>query len=329
MDEEKTPTTPEWRKFEKLVARIERAAAPRNATVKSPDRIADISTGTLREVDASIRFTVGTVPVLITIECRKHNKPQDVTWIEQLAMKGQNIGAAQTIAVASEGFTQEAEEMARLRGIVLRKIENVTHADLDSWLAPQYVIHLFRRSHPLSNPGIKFYPNEDDKRDRAKPPEAKSQNLDEAIFVTSKGESISFNDIWLRLQDQHDFYEEIPRLKTEGAPEGKGLPISGAKIQKRIIIPVEKSDLQIETTLGLRDVAEIILHMELWYEEEQVPANRSDYIRYTGPGDVEIQRSESSFTLGNLHMTMALQGGQDGEDATVEAAIRFNKPHRD
>lgn len=72
----------EAREFEKLVARIEAAAAPRGAVVKSPDRIRHLTTGRLREVDASIRYKVGTVDVLITVECRKRSRKADDTWIE-------------------------------------------------------------------------------------------------------------------------------------------------------------------------------------------------------------------------------------------------------
>ena len=43
-----------------------------------------------REVDASIRYQVGSVPILITIECRDRVAVQDSTWIEQLVQKGSN-----------------------------------------------------------------------------------------------------------------------------------------------------------------------------------------------------------------------------------------------
>lgn len=59
-----------WREFEKLISQIEEALCPKGAIVKSPDYISDLNTGTLREVDASIRFEVGSAPILITIECR-------------------------------------------------------------------------------------------------------------------------------------------------------------------------------------------------------------------------------------------------------------------
>src|SRR5690606_18790303 len=68
-----TPT-PAWKAFEQLVARIEHQVAPKGAVVRSPDRLPDRHTGQLREVDASIRFTVGTVPLLITFECRKRSR---------------------------------------------------------------------------------------------------------------------------------------------------------------------------------------------------------------------------------------------------------------
>lgn len=60
----------QWREFERLITRIEKMLAPMGAEIKSPDRIPDKVTGQLREVDASIRYTVGSAPVLITVECR-------------------------------------------------------------------------------------------------------------------------------------------------------------------------------------------------------------------------------------------------------------------
>ena len=55
-------TNSEWRDFEKLVARIEKLLAPSGASIKSPDRLPDKTTGQLREVDGTIRYQVGSVP---------------------------------------------------------------------------------------------------------------------------------------------------------------------------------------------------------------------------------------------------------------------------
>ena len=101
-----------YRELELLVTRIEGALAPAGATIRSPDHIADIFTGELREVDVSIRHRVGSVTLLITIECRDRTRAEDVTWIEQLATKQTHIGAAHTIAVSSTGFSAPAMKAA-------------------------------------------------------------------------------------------------------------------------------------------------------------------------------------------------------------------------
>jgi len=136
---------PEWRLFEELVARLERAAAPRHATVKSPDRIRDQQTGKLREVDASIKFRTGFEDILITIECRKRKRKADDTWIEQLATKRQKLGAAKTIAVSSSGFSKSAEATASMNAIELRTFGEVQQSSLDDWFLPPHSAHVFRQ----------------------------------------------------------------------------------------------------------------------------------------------------------------------------------------
>ncbi len=100
---------PEWREFERLIARIEADAGPHGVTVTSPDWLRCKLTGRMREVDASFRAKVGTTEILVTIECRRRGKTQDVTWIEQLATKKSSIGADRTIAVSASGFSAEAQ----------------------------------------------------------------------------------------------------------------------------------------------------------------------------------------------------------------------------
>jgi hypothetical protein len=92
--------------FERLVSRIEQAVCPQGVIVKSPEWIIDNVTGRKRQIDATIRFKVGTASILIVIECRKRDDVvEDVTWIEQLATKSKDVGAAKTIAVSDCGFT--------------------------------------------------------------------------------------------------------------------------------------------------------------------------------------------------------------------------------
>lgn len=132
----------EWRQFEQLVRRIEEMACPLGAIVKSPDRVRDLTTGRLREVDASIRYRVGTTDLLITVECRKRKRRADDTWIEQLATKRLKIGAAKTIAVSSSGFSQAAMETAEKYGIEVRTLSEVSQADIQRWFIDRpFMLH--------------------------------------------------------------------------------------------------------------------------------------------------------------------------------------------
>lgn len=138
-----------WRELERLVEVIEAQAAPRGAAVKSPDRLPDLVTGQMREVDASIRFRAGTTEILITVECRRRNRKADAPWIEQLASKRQRIGAAKTIAVSSGGFSKPAVVSAKHYGIELRKLSEVQPQDIEDWFLPHGIVHLFRKGENL------------------------------------------------------------------------------------------------------------------------------------------------------------------------------------
>jgi hypothetical protein len=129
----KAKPKPESRLFEELIARIEAVAAPLGATVKPNDHIPDKKTGELRQVDASIRYQLGTVPILITVECRKRVKVDDATWIEQLRTKKEDIGAHHTIAVSVRGFSEPARIKAESYGIDVRQYEEITSEEIGHW----------------------------------------------------------------------------------------------------------------------------------------------------------------------------------------------------
>jgi Restriction endonuclease len=136
---------PDWKQFEQLVARIEEDAGPLGLAVTSPDKILCRITGRKREVDVSVRSRIGTVDVLITIECRKRRPRQDVTWIEHLAAKRDSIGASCTIAVSSSGFTASAEAVARRYGIKLRRLSEVSAAEINTLMRIAFVAFTHKR----------------------------------------------------------------------------------------------------------------------------------------------------------------------------------------
>src|SRR4051812_18358578 len=102
------------------------------------------NSGTLREVDVSLRSQVGSVSVLVIIECRDRAKPQDVTWIEQLASKREDVGADKAVAVSSGGFSASARNLARSKQIDLRSLEELEPHVVFDWLTDQTLDHRTR-----------------------------------------------------------------------------------------------------------------------------------------------------------------------------------------
>jgi hypothetical protein len=100
---------PRTNPFQQLVHLIEHQLASHRATVTESKEFVDQVTGQKREVDIAIETKVGTHPFVFGIECIDRGRPADVTWIEQIAGKHQDlVGVNKAIAVARNGFTKPA-----------------------------------------------------------------------------------------------------------------------------------------------------------------------------------------------------------------------------
>ncbi|MBN1201711.1 MAG: restriction endonuclease [Anaerolineae bacterium] len=121
------------RDLEILVATVERMLSGTDIEIKSPDKIEGINSKSLREVDVSLRANVGSLQVLVIIEVRDRKNTEDVTWIEQLATKKEDVQASKAVAVSSSGFSGGAKNTADKLGIELRSIEQITTEAISSW----------------------------------------------------------------------------------------------------------------------------------------------------------------------------------------------------
>jgi hypothetical protein len=124
---------PPGRAFERLVSRIESNLARKGVVIKSPDSLPDSVVGGTREVDVSMRSTVGSAEVLVIIECRDRSRSQDITWIEQVRSKREAVGASMAIAVSSRPFSKKAVRAAQRYGIEIRVVSRVSDEDIQRW----------------------------------------------------------------------------------------------------------------------------------------------------------------------------------------------------
>lgn len=273
---------PEWREFERLVARIEADAGPRGMTVTSPDRIRCKTTGRLREVDASIRSQTGTVEMLVTIECRRRSDIQDVTWIEQLVTKKHAIGADHTIAVSASGFSKNAQKVAAENGISLRKISEVGIDDINSLLRLDFVV-FWHKACAISRVGIRKFRSLDWKMPNPSDVDFKlPKNTDPfaPIFRNDEtGSTWSLNDLWHQVQEATDPFEGVekaqpPILRTACFPYPGTVTLTTADR------PIQLGD--------------VILTVGLWIDAEKVALDAADKVEYASEDIQALQRVEFS-----------------------------------
>lgn len=307
---------PDWREFEQLVARIEADAGPLGITVTSPDRIRCKITGRLREVDASIRTKVGTSTILLTIECRKRKPKQDVTWIEQLATKMSNIGASRTIAVSSAGFSTEAREMARHRGIDLRRLSEVSAADINKLMKLDFVLFTHKRCE-LIRVAIRTFRSLDwtlpdpVQVDFILPSDTDPHSL---LFTnTETGTCWSPNDLWLQLQEATDLFAGIEK---------------GSPPEIRTACFPYPGTVTVETSEGPKRVGDVLLSVALSLEVEKIDLGSAKTIEYASTDGDTLQRVEfSSRQLGMEDWRISLQMPKNANDLN-QLRTRVDQPKR-
>jgi hypothetical protein len=116
--------------FEQQIARILRVLNDKNIDVIWNDKFPDPDNpAQTRQVDISIRDQQR----LTIVECRLHQRKQDVKWIEELYGRKVSLNAESIIGVSASGFTSGAIEKARRLGIFLRSLSELTNEEIAGW----------------------------------------------------------------------------------------------------------------------------------------------------------------------------------------------------
>ncbi len=116
--------------FEQQIHRIHELLEASEASVTWNDHISDPDNPSRsRQIDITIRRNGD----LTMVECRQHQSPQDVQWIEGLMGRRASLRADSAIAVSSSGFTSGARKKARAHGIILRDLEEVSEQEVKHW----------------------------------------------------------------------------------------------------------------------------------------------------------------------------------------------------
>lgn len=116
--------------FQRLIFLVKQQVAG-DAEVTESKFLQDRLTGTHREVDVCIEKSVGGHLVRVCIECRDHKRKADVSWVEEMKAKHERLPTSVLVLASREGFTREAEEVAKRYGIETLTLKKVDAASVD------------------------------------------------------------------------------------------------------------------------------------------------------------------------------------------------------
>lgn len=256
----------EGRKFEKLIKFLESIELEKKAIITSPDYLVDKDTGEKREVDISIRYKIGTIPLLIILECRDRTAVQGSPWVEEVSGKMKSINADKAIMISSSGFSEPAQKKAIKNGIELRTFSQVDKNDVLSWFKAEYMT-LVKKRYQLDYVKIDIFEDQNID-DKIKPKLEKYRNikaLDNEFKISSDSKIVNLNYIfWDCLGDKAEaLFETFPEDEKNKVPK-----------QFNFNFTNRNSCFQLFAGKETIDIKSITFNTHCWREIEQIPISR-------------------------------------------------------
>lgn len=121
--------SPKWIEFERRAFEIQKSLSAADAEVRHNESIFGHESKTNRQIDISIRSTVGSYPILIAVECKDHLNPIDVTDVEAFISKLRDVRANKGVMISSKGFTEAARNRAEHNDVDLRRLIDTESVD--------------------------------------------------------------------------------------------------------------------------------------------------------------------------------------------------------
>lgn len=246
------------RDLEKLVETLENILGSKNISVTSPDFLTGHNSKAKREVDISLRSN----NTLVMIECRDRKNIDDVTWIEQLVTKQQDVKADKVVAVSSSGFSAGAKNTAQRFDIELRTMNQINLENVSHWFQAKELTQYIRRA-TLRNIEVDFkMPKNNFDKEKHNELSIIFNNLDiNTLFFerVSDNSQVDIAGIW-DILNKEEIYNNIA-VKQE-------------KVLRNIRVRFGSNfQLRFLTSDGYLDIDNILFNAELWIEVEKYPVS--------------------------------------------------------
>ncbi|TET35749.1 MAG: hypothetical protein E3J72_10340 [Planctomycetota bacterium] len=262
------------RELEELIALIKETLIEENVEIKSPDYLFDKVAKIDREVDVTIKASIGPTPILISIECHDHSRKDDIKWVEEMLSKHEKLDTSKLILVSSSGFSNAALELSAHHEIETRVIREITTSEVRRWWNAENAFSRKLRSivYKVSIDTSGTLLDSAFALTKELPPHEFSKNC---FSRKPDGLIMNFNTLWSHfLRTGMDFFlDKIP-------PDGSKATFN------RLSIEMSKNDTtQLIYTSGKKTlvVKKFIVWAEIWYELIRVPIKKiSSYSKPDG-----------------------------------------------
>ena len=124
-----------WKRFEELVKRVQEELAP-DAIVKRDDKIIGSDTGIARQIDISVKQSIGNYEILVVIDCKDYSRPVNVKDVEAFIGMIQDVHANKGVIVSASGFTKTAKTRGEKVGLNLYRLVDTGDHD---WQVMAYI----------------------------------------------------------------------------------------------------------------------------------------------------------------------------------------------
>lgn len=292
------------RELEVVVSLIEQALSNAPVTIRSPDYVIGRS-GQRREVDVSIRGTLGSAEVFVAVECRDRSQVQGVGWIDEVRGKHDDIGASKTIVVCSSSFSEPAIQTAETYGISLRTLDEISEPEILTWIHPSLThVDVTYRRVDFVGCVSDLDPAADVGQIAGSPP---SISLTAPVFRRARsGDLMSLWDVWRGLPT-HKLYE----------------PPTGS--DRRLVRVNAESDpndpLQIQIRSEWYDLIRVRFEAWVWLENVQIPIRAFRYRSTDGADLIEGFDYETEGPRGPGRGVITVSPTPEG-GSVLEAAYR-------
>jgi len=253
---------------------------------------------------------IGTVEILVTVECRRRSTKADVRWIEELRSKRDSLGISKTIAVSKRGFSRDAVETARLAGIELRTLSEITSGQIKGWILPEKITYTYQHF-DITAVDIDAYPGGHG-AEVDQPVASISSATTADVFETRDGTRCSLNDLFRTALRQE------PALAAN-------VPADGTRKHRTVHVRFRAGDLSLYTDTGPVGVARVAVSVDLWEEEQVQNGASGSYHRYLDSEGRSVERAEFRLTAGSSSVRFGVQheSTEGGVKLSIESADSY------